>query len=749
MTDAGVGASRAGAPSSRPPIPTYYSHSYRPGDREVNLHFHELLWDRGFAFTVDPKSERLALAQLELMMKRSACFVAVAPCRPEQLRYRTSPFVVYEYGLAVQAQKPRLVFVESGVAGRFFEEAHRYVFQRDDLPDGSDPELRRAIERLHAMSSPYSRSVDRALGSVGLILPTSDTYRAARPAIRDLLQNVGYDVTDVQYEPANAFELVLQADRHDFIVIDIGAPQLPAWLHPLLTGRFVPMVRLVHEKRMRDAEALLAPVLGGHALESVANQNELALPWSTVDQLVTHLEAEVDKLQGPRRQFRTLNEGRGYFHSLGRTIDGSIFISNADPQNDLARDLSRLLDINNIPYFHYVYKNTIEIGTDWLARLREKLESSQLFVPLVTGAYWESPWCRDEYDLASRLRAQGRLHIYPCFLEDPVQSGGPIKATQGRLLAGRDRDEQVAQIVKDVDAFLTRPPSDLTAVHPIWSTEPEPEVDVALITILREEYEAVLRHLRRRRTAAGTTRHPNRYSWELGEISSRTGRRTFRVVLGMAGRQGTSGGLLVVRDTVEAFRPDYVLLVGIAGGLGEVRKGDVVVSDRIYGYEYGKVDRGFTPRPNWSYATDIGITTAAATMPVRHPRWYAGLIRRPGLDVSPPRIHVGPVASGNKVVDDVSDPAFRPVLDFWPQLRAVEMEGLGAAEAIEEARARGSSVNFAMVRGISDTPRVGPAPGGQSTQSAERDSWKNVASDAAAALAVQLIRLTWPRPPRS
>jgi nucleoside phosphorylase len=741
-------AAGGGDQTERPPIPTYFSHSYRPGDREVNLHFHKLFWEQGFAFTVDPKSGRLALAQLELMMQRSACFVAVAPYRPEQEQFKTSPFVVYEYGLALQAQKPRFVFVESGVAGRFFEESHRCVFRRDDLPDDAHTDLHRWIEQLRDMSRPYIRSTDRTLGSVGLVLPQSGVYTQARAAIRDLLRNAGYAVEEVSYEPADAFELVLQADRHDFIVIDVGAPEIPVWLHPLLSGRFIPMVRLVQRDHVRDAEALLAPVLGGHAIRSVANQDEPMLPFSTVEELVLQLEAEIDKLQGPRRQFRTLSEGLGYFHSLGRFIDGSIFVSNAGPENELARDLGRLLDINNIPFFHYVYKNTIEIGSDWSARLREKLASSRLFVPLVTRAYWNSPWCRDEFEIASELRAQGQLHVYPYFLEDPAQCGGPLGYTQGRVLAGLARDEQLHRIVGDVDNFLTEPPPAPSPKRTAWYADPEPAVDVAVITVLAEEYESVLRHLNERRSAPGTAEHPNRYSWELGQISSPAGQRTYRVVLGLAGRQGTSGGLLVVRDTIEAFDPRYVLLVGIAGGLGAVEKGDVVVSDQIYGYEYGKIDGGFRPRPNWVYTTDTAVTTAATTMHVRHPRWYAGLVRDTGLVPSPPRIHVAPVASGNKVVDDVSDPSFRAVLQFWPKLRAVEMEGLGAAEAIHEARERQRAVNFAMVRGISDVPRAAPSAGDASSQTAERDAWKTVAADAAAELAVQLIRLAWPHPPR-
>jgi len=212
---------------------------------------------------------------------------------------------------------------------------------------------------------------------------------------------------------------------------------------------------------------------------------------------------------------------------------------------------------------------------------------------------------------------------------------------------------------------------------------------------------------------------------------------------------------MIVRDTIEAFRPAYVLLVGVAGGLGGVGRGDVVVADRIFGYEYGMVASGFYPRPDWNHPTDTAVVNRAHLMKSTEPGWSDRMVvGGPVPSGWRPQIHVGGVASGNKVVEDLSDPSFRPVLEFWPTLKAVEMEGLGAAEAIKNARERGHVVNFAMIRGISDLPgvrasrrRVHPA-WGASPKTRERDRWKAVAAEAAAVLAVQMIRRKWSRLPR-
>jgi hypothetical protein len=108
---------------AQPIIPTYYSHSYRPEDREINHLIMGYFWRRGFAFTVDPGAIPLSTTQLAVMMRDSACFVAVATRRADVPKYLCSPFIAYEYGLALQANKPRLVIAESGIAEHYFPES--------------------------------------------------------------------------------------------------------------------------------------------------------------------------------------------------------------------------------------------------------------------------------------------------------------------------------------------------------------------------------------------------------------------------------------------------------------------------------------------------------------------------------------------------------------------------------------------------------------------------------------------------
>jgi hypothetical protein len=74
---------------------TYFSHSYRPAEKEINLFFWELLSQYNLYFTVDAKKsndEPMDITYLEWMMHRCACFVAVIPRRDDALPYHCSPY---------------------------------------------------------------------------------------------------------------------------------------------------------------------------------------------------------------------------------------------------------------------------------------------------------------------------------------------------------------------------------------------------------------------------------------------------------------------------------------------------------------------------------------------------------------------------------------------------------------------------------------------------------------------------------
>jgi hypothetical protein len=417
-------------------IPVYLSHSYRPEDREINRHFWDLFWNEGFAFTVDPRSgEQPSIAHLELMMQRSACFVAIAPYRPDDGRHRTPAHIVYEHDMAVRAKKPRLVVVESGAASLWFEGSPLTVFQRDDL--AAAPNLERLMMELRRQSAIGSGALGRIVGSVGLVLPRNPVYAAARSVIYEVLESAGYQVRELTFNRSRAPDFS-EIDKHDFFVIDVGARGMATGLY----YRFVPTIRLAHQSTARNM-----------ALVEAGDDN--LIRWGSPNDLAAQLQPVVDKIERPRREFRSHEEGVGYFRSLGRALQGPVFISNAMPQNDLALDLSRALDLNNIRYFHYRYNNSIPMGSAWEGQLLQRIRSSRLFVALVSADYFNSPVCRQEFQLAQQLASQGQMRIYKYFLDESSTGAPAIDLLQGRDLAGQLREYQTASIVGDIDSYLT------------------------------------------------------------------------------------------------------------------------------------------------------------------------------------------------------------------------------------------------------------------------------------------------------
>lgn len=729
-------------------IPVYFSHSYRREDRETNEHFWHIFHDAGFSFTVDPGTTSFFSTTLELMMARSVGFAAVVTFREEEEHYQCSPFMVYEYGLAVQAQRPRLVLLDRRVPPRSFRAQDTLTVEFDVANlDRSHDELRQELDRFRTQAAGRLMGHRYRRGQVGVAIRaksgTGNASAQARSAyVHEYLSKHGNEPVNLAVVADDPWALAEAADACDFAVIDIDDSQMSG-IADFLLGRGTPLLKMA-----RRSTSLIKPgrLLGSTPLRRATAADELVMYWTDQEEFESRVGQQISRAMTDRNEFADLNAGHRYFRSLGRETQ-PVFVSNAGAADGVAKDLADALNLENIPFFHYRYHNTIGEGKRWNDQLEEMVTAGKVFLPLIDEAYWKSKYCRKEYEIAVRLADLGRLIIFPCFLERDHK--GPEVPYQGRDLYNLPRQEQVKLMVERLDGLLAATGATGKA-GPLKAGQIA--VDVAIITILQEEYAAVLRLLRDARPVVGSPGLENKHVWVVGEVDSPMSGVPYTVALAMS-PAGTNAAVITVKDTLSALDPRCVLVVGVAGGLGDASLGDVVVADRICAYEYGKIDHGFHPRHDLDSPTDTGISSGARTLPDRYPDWYGELARSHGLRDLSPRIIVGQVASGDKVVDDPTDEFFASVIRSRPKLRAVEMEGAGAARAIQDARETQQAVSFGMVRGISDIPRSGGSQQGSTTgvsgQTEMRDSWKVPAASAAAAAAIQLIRLSWPRQPRA
>lgn len=240
---------------------------------------------------------------------------------------------------------------------------------------------------------------------------------------------------------------------------------------------------------------------------------------------------------------------------------------------------------------------------------------------------------------------------------------------------------------------------------------------VVVLTALEVEYRAA----RARLAGLAEHTHPSGTLFEVGWLDG-TG---WRVALAEIGA-GNGGAAVLTERAIAEFRPRAVFFVGVAGTLkpGEVRLGDVVVATRVYAYHGGKEENGeFQSRPSsWPAPHDL---EQRARRLRRSGEWAAE--PPPGADQ--PRVHLGPVAAGEVVLNSADSPLKRQLRSHYQDAVAIEMESAGMAQAAHLNR----GLAALTVRGISDC-----ADGGK--YAADAAGWQSIAAGNAAAFAFSLIR---------
>lgn len=143
---------------------------------------------------------------------------------------------------------------------------------------------------------------------------------------------------------------------------------------------------------------------------------------------------------------------------------------------------------------------------------------------------------------------------------------------------------------------------------------------------------------------------------------------------------------------IDFFKPDYLFFVGVAGGLKDVKLGDVVASSKVIGFEMGKDDTAFKPRLD-TIQVSYELEQIAKHV-LREGNWKNLIKTENALD---PEAFVQPIAAGEKVVASTQSVSYKHLREYSSEAVAVAMEGNGFLLA-----ARPYSAQAIEVRGISD-----------------------------------------------
>lgn len=260
------------------------------------------------------------------------------------------------------------------------------------------------------------------------------------------------------------------------------------------------------------------------------------------------------------------------------------------------------------------------------------------------------------------------------------------------------------------------------------SDEIKRRVDFVLITALPEELDALLKKFPDYRKLPPSNEDIRTYyETEIPFSFPDNTLGSYKVIVMSLLGMGRIQAAMATADAIQSWSPRYVILIGIAGGIKSrgIKIGDVLVSDQVVDYEQQKI----TP-----YGQDVrwdvqraDARMLNATNNFTDSNWKTLIsIKRPGTGT--PKIHIGPIASGDKVV------AFGDIMikykSVWPKLIGVEMEASGAATAVFQSPEK---PGFFMIRGVSDL-----ADENKNTKDVEK--WRSYACEVAAAFTVSLLQ---------
>jgi nucleoside phosphorylase len=251
--------------------------------------------------------------------------------------------------------------------------------------------------------------------------------------------------------------------------------------------------------------------------------------------------------------------------------------------------------------------------------------------------------------------------------------------------------------------------------------------DFVIITPLNEEREAMLRHLKGAKRLPPTDDDIRVYYHAHMPIAAHGDSSAFyTIVLTDSLGMGRVEAANVTGDAIRRWRPKYVILVGIAGGLAKagVNLGDVLISDLIADYELQKLKEDET-QIRWSVHRASPRLLIAAKQ-LKTEEWQP-LIGEERPEPGTPQRHEGPICTGDKVVANGMMDCYQAV---WKKLIGVEMEGGGAASAAFQSA---KAPDFFMIRAVSDLADA-------QKDHTKTQLWRPYACNAAAAFTVALLR---------
>jgi len=338
--------------------------------------------------------------------------------------------------------------------------------------------------------------------------------------------------------------------------------------------------------------------------------------------------------------------------------------------------------------------------------------------------------------------AEGRLRLGEALLLRAAAAQPPDRADLVRQ--GREQLTLCLELQKRMeDPLVTATEKMLERIDSGWITDyplPQPEpkatkeswkpvkapVDFVIVTPLTDERDAVLRKLKSARKLPPSDEDVRvYYAAELPAKYSDGSPTEYKVIVVPLAGMGEKEAANATGDAIRRWKPNYVVLAGIAGGLAKagVQLGDVLVADQVADYELQKrtVEETIV---RWE-VHPVNKQLLLAAQNIREEDWLHRIdIARPGG--GKPLFRFGVICTGNVVM---ADGLLQQYHKTWDWLIGVEMEAGGAASS---AFSQVSPPGFFMVRSASDLADA-------KKDATDTKKWREYACDVAASFAIGLL----------
>lgn len=333
--------------------------------------------------------------------------------------------------------------------------------------------------------------------------------------------------------------------------------------------------------------------------------------------------------------------------------------------------------------------------TEIIDQLLEHAEQKRLIDKLLAWAEEHNP---------ARYR-EGQPYVEAVTSDSTLSTSNPNNPPKTALAPSKK--ESHPSSAKQIDQSLTAP------------------VDFLIITPLEEERDALLNKLPNPKKLDPLT--DDIYVYFESNLPLVSSNGSYRIMVMPLLGMGRVQAATATNDAIRRWNPRYVILVGIAGGVAanKVKLGDVLVPNEIVDYELQK-QSATAVDIRWK-VYNVSPRLLAAAQNFLDNNW-SNLIQVKRPRRGQPKRHIGPIASGDKVID------FAQTLDkyreTWSKLIGVEMEAGGVAvSALQAAK----QTEFFMIRGVSDL-----ADGDKNTPQVKK--WRSYACDVAASYTIALLK---------